>query len=76
VFPLRESVVMLIVFICILVFCVLLPGVASAATNDSVQQSAAQIREPPSLVPFVVKIDGVEPGLERGTDARPLVSSD
>jgi SSS family transporter len=76
VFPLRESVVMLIVFICILVFCVLLPGVASAATNDGVQQSAAQFRQPPFLVSLVVKIDGVEPGLECGTDARPLVSSD
>jgi len=29
-FPLRESVVMLIVFICILVFCILLPRAASA----------------------------------------------
>jgi hypothetical protein len=33
VFPLRESVVMLIVFICILVFCVLLPRVAPAAAK-------------------------------------------
>jgi hypothetical protein len=30
-FPLRESVVMLIAFICILVFCILLPWVAERA---------------------------------------------
>jgi hypothetical protein len=32
-FPLRESVLMLIAFICILVFCVLLPRNASAAAH-------------------------------------------
>jgi SSS family transporter len=41
-FPLRASVVMLIAFICILVFCVLLPRVASADTRDSFQLTATQ----------------------------------
>jgi Na+/proline symporter len=44
-FPLRESVVMLIVFICILVFCVLLPRVSRAGndSNDSFQLTATQV---------------------------------
>jgi hypothetical protein len=43
-FPLRESIVMLIVFICILVICALLPKVSWAANgaNDSFQLTATQ----------------------------------
>jgi SSS family transporter len=41
-FPFRESIVMLIVFFCILVFCVLLPRVASASTDDSFELTATQ----------------------------------
>jgi SSS family transporter len=46
-FPLRESVVMLIVFICILVFCILLPRVAAADTHDSFQLNAEPLNNQP-----------------------------